>query len=110
MSSHPDALVGQWVRSWEEDAGDVQVYRREGFHFPLSRRPRSVLELEADGRAVGRSAGPVDALVGREGRWAAGDPARLTLQWDELDDQAVADIVELDDDVLRLRPLSGTFD
>jgi hypothetical protein len=110
MNSHPDPLVGQWVRSWEEDAGDVHAYRREGFDFPLSRRPRSVLELQADGRVVSRSGGPADTLVDREGRWEVGDPALLTLHWDSPGEQTAAQIVELEDDLLRLRPLSGTID
>ena len=107
--SLPDALVGRWVRSWEEDAGDVQAYRREGFAFPLSRRPRSVIELMADGRVVSRSGGPADALVGKDGRWETTDPALLTVHWNSPDEETSAEIVERQEDLLRLRPLRGTI-
>jgi len=110
MNSHPQALVGRWVRSWEEDADDVRTYRREDFDFPLSRRPRSVIELRADGRVVGRSGGPADTLVGREGQWAAGDPARLTLRWDTAEEETAVEIVEHQEGLLRLRPLRGSID
>lgn len=110
MSSDPDALVGRWVHSWEEDAGDLRTYRRGDFPFPLSRRPRSVLELRADGRVVNRSGGPADTLVGRDGRWEAGDPAHLTVRWDSPDDETAVEIVERQDDLLRLRLLRGAID
>jgi hypothetical protein len=133
MESHPQALVGRWVRSWEEDAGDVRAYRRDTFAFPLSRRPRSVLELEPDGRAVSRTGGPADTLVGREGRWDVDDAGRLTVQWDAPEDAGLAagpdagvdaddgaagagaapvaaEIVERSADLLRLRPLEGRID
>jgi hypothetical protein len=122
MPSHPEALAGRWVRSFEEDAGDVQAYRREGFDFPLSRRPRSVLELRPDGSVAGRAGGPADTLVGREGRWTIDDAGRLSVQWNapgldaadgmagEAAADAAAEIVEHSADLLRLRPLRGRLD
>ena len=110
MNSHPDPLVGRWTHSWEEDFGDVRTYRRAGFTFPLSRRPRHVIDLMADGRVVSRSGGPADAMVAREGRWNARDLVLLTLHWEPPEEETALEIVEQQQDLLKLRQLRGTID
>ena len=110
MASHPGALVGRWVHSRDEDAGDVRTYRRDPSGLPLARRPRSVLELRADGRVLSRSGGPADTLVGRDGRWEASDLAHLILRWDAPDGETEVEIVERQENLLRLRPLRGAID
>jgi hypothetical protein len=109
MDANPDALVGRWVHSWEEDSGDVRTYRRAGFAFPLSRRPRHIIELMADGSFESRSGGPADARVVRDGRWEARDLVLLTLHW-EPPEETVLEIAEQPEDLLKLRPLRGIFD
>ena len=32
----PSAIFRHWIRSREEDTGDIEVYRPEGFAFPPS--------------------------------------------------------------------------
>jgi hypothetical protein len=55
------ALVGHWRHSWEEDVGDLQVWRpAEGFAFPLSRRGRKTLQISAAGEVVSGVPGPSD--------------------------------------------------
>jgi|SRR5688572_11904174 hypothetical protein len=108
-SRQPDALVGRWIHSWEEDSGENRTYRREGFDFPLSRRPRQVVDLMADGHFVSRSGGPADATVAREGRWEARNSVLLTLQQDP-DAEAILEIMDLQERLLTVRQLRGTIE
>jgi hypothetical protein len=47
----PELFRHRWVHSFEEDIAGAQVYRRQSWDFPLSRRPREAFELRADGTA-----------------------------------------------------------
>jgi hypothetical protein len=47
----PELFRHRWVHSFEEDSAQAQVYRRQSWDFPLSRRPREAFELRADGTA-----------------------------------------------------------
>ena len=70
-----DVLPGRWIHSWEEDAGGNQVYRPEGYDFPLSRRPRESVELRPDGTLILGEPSASDSLREAQGRWeiAEGD-------------------------------------
>ena len=55
------SLVGAWTHSFEEDEGDVQVFRpSHAFAFPLSRRGRESLEFGASGEVKSSEPGPDD--------------------------------------------------
>ncbi len=57
------SLQGTWVHSYEEDQGDLQVYRPGGqFAFPPGRRARETLEFGEGGRAGAGMPGPDDRL------------------------------------------------
>ena len=47
----PKLFEERWLHAYEEDAASGQVYRPESWDFPLSRRPREVIELHSDGKA-----------------------------------------------------------
>jgi hypothetical protein len=54
-------LSGSWTHSYEEDGGDVQVYRpTHAFAFPPSRRGRETLEFGAAGQLTQGMPGPDD--------------------------------------------------
>jgi hypothetical protein len=54
-------LAGAWTHSFEEDEGDVQVYRpAHAFPFPVSRRGRESLEFLANGELRASAPGPDD--------------------------------------------------
>lgn len=56
--------AGTWTHSFEEDQGDVQVYRPSGeFPFPPARRPRATLVFGPDGAASSAAPGPDDRLL-----------------------------------------------
>lgn len=53
-----------WAHSFEEDEGDIQVYRpRDTFAFPPSRRGRETLVFDAAGRAASGMPGPDDRTM-----------------------------------------------
>jgi hypothetical protein len=60
-TEHGPSLVGAWTHSFEEDEGEVQVFRpTHGFAFPLSRRGRESLEFRASGEVMTSAPGPDD--------------------------------------------------
>ncbi|GGX84818.1 hypothetical protein GJV26_05800 [Massilia dura] len=74
-----------WAHSFEEDEGDIQVYRpRDTFPFPSSRRGRETLVIDPSGHAMTAMPGPDD-------RMSAQQPA------------PPFDIVEASGDVLKVR-------
>jgi hypothetical protein len=55
------ALSGRWMHSFEEDEGDVRVYRpAQSFTFPPSRGGRETLEFGMPGQVVTGMPGPDD--------------------------------------------------
>ena len=85
-----------WLRSHEEETGDVRVYRPEDHPLPPA-RGREGLTFHSDGRFDYRAPGRAGTETGT---------------WHEAGDDVQADIagqvihfgvVEVDDDVLRLR-------
>jgi hypothetical protein len=61
MNADLAALSGRWVHSFEEDEGDVRVYRpAQSFNFPPSRRGRETLEFGMPGQVVTGMPGPDD--------------------------------------------------
>ncbi|MDC6171082.1 hypothetical protein [Paucibacter sp. XJ19-41] len=54
---------GDWAHSFEEDQGDLRVYRPvASFVFPPARRGRAHLSFDADGQMTQQLPGPDDRL------------------------------------------------
>jgi len=105
------ALTGRWIHSWEEDTEGSKAFRRIGFDFPLSRRPRQIIEMIDDGRVIIYSGGMTDARdVIREGRWNVTNSSRLIFRWERTGRQTVLGIVEQRENLLRLRCLDETVE
>lgn len=62
-------IAGRWIHLFEEDSDRAAVYVRESTDVPLSRRPREVLELGADGRARMFRPSADDRLVADSATW-----------------------------------------
>lgn len=104
------ALVGHWRHSWEEDVGDLQVWRpAEGFAFPLSRRGRKTLQISAAGEVVSGVPGPSDRQ-----QWSSAQLTPLGMNRFRFDaganpggaapvGGAVIEIIEAGPDLLKLR-------
>ncbi len=49
MTQLPNEIFQRWIHSFEEDKGEITVYRPEEYDFPLSRRGREGIEFRPDG-------------------------------------------------------------
>ncbi|MFD5583411.1 zinc metalloprotease [Streptomyces sp. NPDC127063] len=63
-----EALLGRWWHSHEEDQADIQVFRPEGYEFPVS-LGRWGLELQEDHRAVVFDIGAAEGVERVDGYW-----------------------------------------
>lgn len=62
-------VEGGWAHSFEEDEGDIRVYRpRATFAFPPSRRGRETLDIGASGGVAAGMPGPADRTVQQGGQ------------------------------------------
>jgi hypothetical protein len=58
------SVEGGWAHSFEEDEGDIRVYRpRATFAFPPGRRGRETLDVSASGGVAAGMPGPADSTV-----------------------------------------------
>jgi hypothetical protein len=92
-------LSGVWAHSFEEDAGDVQVYRlRDKFSFPPSRRGRETLDFQQAGQVVSGMPGPDDRQM-----QSSGVLTPLGMNRFRIGDAQVLEVVESGPDVLKVR-------
>ena len=95
-----NGLGGTWAHSFEEDEGEVQVYRpRDTFAFPPSRRGRETLDFRDAGQVVSGMPGPDDRQV-----HARADVTALGMNRFRLGDARVIEVVEAGPDILKVRP------
>lgn len=100
-------ISGQWLHSFEEDAGGVQVYRPLDYAFPPVRQGREGIEFLPDGTFIDKSVGPADAHVKTQGRWEYAGSGTVRLTFDDPQRQArVVEVVECDKQKLCLRQSS----
>jgi hypothetical protein len=101
----PQATVptGSWTHSFEEDEGDVRVYRPNGsFTFPPARAPRETLELHAGGDLTVHGPGPDDRPRANQGNWSTLGANRLRLSPAGASDQDI-EVIEATPEILKLR-------
>jgi len=95
-----DGLSGTWAHSYEEDEGDVQVYRpHDTFPFPPSRQGRATLDFRGAGQVVSGMPGPDDRQM-----HSAAELTSLGMNRFRLGDARVIEVLESGPDVLKLRP------
>ena len=93
-------IGGTWAHSFEEDEGEVQVYRPyDTFPFPPSRQGRETLDFREADQVVSGTPGADDRQV----RTAAGVTA-LGMNRFRLGDARVIEVLEAGPDVLKIRP------
>ena len=107
MTGSPlNALFRRWWHSFEEDAGDVRVYRPADYAFPRA-RGRAGIEFRPDGTFVDWSIGPGDAGQGVQGQWHVETPGRLRVTYDDnIRAAQTLEIVHCDSDVLKVQQTS----
>lgn len=99
MTTPEGGLDGTWAHSFEEDQGDIQVYRpQESFPFPPSRRGRETLDFQQAGTVLKGMPGPDDRQVE-----ASEDFTPLGMNRFRIGDAQVIEVIELSNDVLKVR-------
>lgn len=58
----------KWVRSHEDDSGNIEAYRPESYKFPPSRGRRGFKMLK-DNSFINYEIAPTDGIIERKGRW-----------------------------------------
>ncbi|WP_214407364.1 hypothetical protein [Pseudonocardia lacus] len=96
------ALFGHWIHSREEDRDDVQVFRREGFAFPVS-FGRDGFRVYGDGVFLQEDVGAADGIVTVPGRWSCRVPGRIAVRFGGARPDYDFEVVDVADDVLRIR-------
>ena len=104
MAELPSEIFRRWGHSFEEDEGDLKVYRPADYDFPRA-RGRPGFEFRPDGSFVDWAIGPADALQPAEVRWRAEAANRVRVE--ETPASRVFEIVEIGPDVLKLRETSS---
>ena len=103
----PPELFRHWIHSREEDQGDVQFFRPEGFSFPPS-FGRDGIEMRPDGSFVQDDIGPADGIVQTQGRWTQHGPGLIAVRFDGAREDYAFTIVSVDADLLRIRLTAAT--
>jgi hypothetical protein len=96
-------LRGSWTHSYEEDQGDVLVYRpTHSFAFPPA-RGRETLEFGEGGELTKQTPGPDDRPRARVSRWTALGMNRFRLEGTADTPGQVIEVVEYTPEILKIR-------
>jgi hypothetical protein len=103
MSELPNEIFRRWGHSFEEDEGDVTVYRPAEYEFPRA-RGRAGIEFRPDGSFIDWTIGPADARQPVSGDWRTEGPGRVRVSFQgESRTPRVLEILQSDADVLKVR-------
>jgi hypothetical protein len=109
MGDVPPELVRKWMHSFEEDAGDVQVYRPEGYAFPRARGRAGIEFQPGDSMTLWRI-GRGDAREAVRGRWERAGASQIRVSFPsaagagrEEAPPFTLEIVECTDEILRVK-------
>ena len=99
MEQPASGLSGAWTHSFEEDEGDLQVFRpSNSFSFPASRRGRQTLDFEPAGQVVIGAPGPDDRL-----QRTTSSLTPVGMNRFRIGESRVMEVVETGNDVLKVR-------
>lgn len=108
MNELPKEIFQRWGHSFEEDAGDITVYRPADYSFPRA-RGRSGIEFRSDGKFVDHVIGPADASRGIDGHWEIDGLGRAQVSFEGKDrGPRVLEIIQCDAKVLKVRQRSSS--
>lgn len=98
------SIQGSWTHSFEEDQGDIQVYRpTHSYTFPPARKGRETLQFEQDGLLTIQTPGLDDRPRATVGRWMALGTNRFQLSGIANSSDRTLEIVEYTPQTLRVR-------
>lgn len=111
MNGLPKGIFRKWGHSFEEDTGDVTVYRPDNYPFPRA-RGRAGIEFRPDGIFIDWVIGPGDAHRAISGHWRMEGLGRVRVYFDgNVRAPRVLEILQCDAAVLKVRqqPASPSF-
>jgi len=102
-------LEGRWLHSWEEDSSGIRTYRPSVWPFPLSRRPRHILEFEPGQHVVSHVGGSSDSRIQHKGHWVAeaGESMLLRIEWDDMLQPTLIKINKCSEALLQVSVVDG---
>ena len=96
-----EQLSGAWTHSFEEDDGDIQVYRpSNSFIFPPARRARETLEFATPGQVVTGVPGPDDKL-----QRASSSLTPMGMGRFRIGEARVIEVIQSASDILKVKPV-----
>jgi hypothetical protein len=99
----PAVIFRHWIHSREEDTGDIEIYRPEGFAFPPS-FGRDGFEMRKNGQFIQDDIGPADGVVQVLGRWTSLGSQRVSVSFEGTEREGYSfEIVAVDDSILQIR-------
>lgn len=98
-----------WLRSSEEEKSDgIEVYRREGYNFPISRGPRQAYKFTKSGECTMIIA-PADAPIELKGSWKSEGKKKISINLEKSDfiqkNQFSYEIIEAKAEILKIKSL-----
>jgi hypothetical protein len=103
MNGLPNVIFRKWGHSFEEDTGDITVYRPDNYPFPRA-RGRAGIEFRPDGTFIDWIIGPGDAHRAISGHWRMEGPGRVRVYFDgDVRAPRVLEILQCDAAVLKAR-------
>jgi len=96
-----EQLSGAWTHSFEEDDGDIQVYRpSNSFAFPPARRGRETFEFATPGQVVTGVPGPDDKL-----ERASSSLTPMGMGRFRIGEERVIEVIQSASDILKVKPV-----
>lgn len=103
MNGLPREIFQKWMHSFEEDTGDVTVYRPTEYQFPRA-RGRAGIEFRLDGTFIDWVIGPADASSEIKGHWHVINPGYVRISFEgNIRAPRVLEIVECNASRLTVR-------
>jgi hypothetical protein len=103
MNELPNEIFRQWGHSFEEDEGDVTVYRLAEYDFPRA-RGRAGIEFRPDGSFIDWMIGPADAQQPVSGHWQVEGSNRIRVSFEgDTRPPRILEILQCDSEVLKVR-------
>jgi len=103
LNELPNEIFRRWVHSFEEDEGDVSVYRPAEYAFPRARGRRE-MEFRPDGSFIHWMIGPADARQPASGHWRVEGSNRVHVSFEgDSRPPRILEVQQCDAEALKVR-------
>jgi hypothetical protein len=100
-------IFQRWTHSFEEDTGDMTVYRPADYTFPRA-RGRAGIEFQPNGTFIDWTISPADTRRPVNGHWQKENDNRLLVNFETgVRPARILEIVRCDSGILMVRQLAA---